>query len=84
MTTEPKFFYDCDLCRQPFQFGPHVYNGRPIPQWEKVMICSQCESGNWDGIVPQTHPHFMKLLEERGVPVSLNIEGWLSIPGRGT
>lgn len=83
MLSDPKFFYDCDLCRTPFQFGPHIYAGRPIPKWGKVMICSRCESSNWDGIVPQSHPHFMALLEQRGVVVTLNESGWLDIPPRG-
>ena len=52
MSEDQKFFYDCDLCTRPFQFGPHIYNGRPIPTWGGVMVCSQCERMNWDGIVP--------------------------------
>lgn len=83
MPADHKFYYDCDLCRRPFQFGPHVYAGRPIPSWEKVMLCSGCEETNWDGIVPQSHPEFFQKLERLGVKITLNQDGWLPIPGRG-
>ena len=82
--SKPAFHYDCDLCGQSFQFGPHIYRGRPIPSWSKVMICSMCEDSNWDGIVPQSHPRFMALLAEQGVTFQLNDDGWLTIPPRGS
>lgn len=28
---DPKFMYNCDLCRSSFQFGPHIYAGKVIP-----------------------------------------------------
>lgn len=79
---EPKFMYDCDLCSRPFQFGPHVYQGRPIKTWD-IMACDICTSSNWDGLVPQQHPRLMQHLKDIGVEVKLNDEGWLPIPPRG-
>ena len=74
-----KIFYDCFLCQRPFQFGPHVYDGRHIPSWG-VNICASCLKGNWDGIVPQRHPRLMQHLKDQGVTVTLNAKGWLPIP----
>jgi hypothetical protein len=28
----------CFLCETPFQFGPRIYNGRRIPEWD-MMVC---------------------------------------------
>ena len=79
---EPKFMYDCDLCSRPFQFGPHVYQGRPIKTWD-IMACGICTSQNWDGLVPERHHRLMAHLKERGIEVRLNDEGRLPIPARG-
>jgi hypothetical protein len=76
-----KTFYECFLCSQPFQFGPHVYNGRHIPQWD-VQLCDRCLRGNWDGIVLEGHPNLKRHLAEKGVEIRLNARGWLDIPPR--
>jgi hypothetical protein len=47
---EKPYFETCFLCRFPFQFGRHAYDGRRIPQWD-IMVCMPCFQGNWDGIV---------------------------------
>jgi hypothetical protein len=83
MSADSKFYYTCDLCERPFRFGPHLYAGRPIPQWGKVMLCSGCEKTNWDGIVPQSHPRFMEKLRAKDVEIVLNKSGWIDIPPRG-
>jgi hypothetical protein len=76
---EAKFVCDCFLCKQSFQFGPHVYDGRRILEWD-VMVCRTCYSGNWDGIVPETYPHLIPYLQARGVEVTLNAKGWIDWP----
>jgi len=76
-----KLFYDCILCSLPFQFGPHVYNGRHIAQWN-TQICDSCCRANWDGIVPGTYPKLIEHLNAQNIPVTLNANGWLDIPSR--
>jgi hypothetical protein len=76
---DEKIYYDCILCSLPFQFGPHVYNGRHIKQWD-VQICDRCCSANWDGIVLETHPGLMEHLKAEGIPITLNSRGGLDIP----
>ena len=74
-------FYNCFLCNQPFQFGPHAYNGRPVRAWD-VMLCDRCLRANHDGIVLDEHPRLAALLRERGITIELNEKGWLPIPPR--
>jgi hypothetical protein len=54
-------FYPCFLCNQPFQFGPHPYNGQPVRAWD-VMLCDRCLRANHDGIVLDEHPRLAALL----------------------
>jgi hypothetical protein len=78
-TKDGKTFHDCILCSRPFQFGPHVYNGRHIRQWD-VQICDRCCRSNWDGIVPETYPGLFEQLKAKNIPFVLNDRGWLDIP----
>jgi hypothetical protein len=80
MTTDgDKILYECILCHRPFQFGPHVYDGRHIAVWG-VEICSRCIAANWDGIMLDRHPDLVERLNAKGVQVTLNQKGWLNIP----
>jgi hypothetical protein len=74
-----KILYECILCHRPFQFGPHVYNGRHIAAWG-VQICDGCIKSNWDGIMPDRHPDLIEHLQAKGIPITLNPRGWLNIP----
>jgi hypothetical protein len=74
-----KIIYDCFLCSFPFQFGPHVYDGKFIPGWD-VMVCDGCYRGNWDGIVPSTRPHVVPYLQSKGIEVRYNAKGWIDWP----
>jgi hypothetical protein len=76
-----KIFYDCFLCDRPFQFGPHVYDGRFVRQWE-IEICDSCIRGNWDGIVIEGHPRLEAHLKAKGIPITRNARGWVDIPPR--
>lgn len=76
------FFETCILCDRKFQFGPHRYDGRPIPTWG-VSVCRLCEASNWDGVVPSSHPRVIEHLQAKGVEIKLNAKGWLPIPPRG-
>jgi len=80
---DPKFFEECFLCKRSFQFGPHRYAGRRIPQWN-IMICEGCDNGNWDGIVPSRSPQLIAHLHTLGVEIRLNEKGWIDLPRRGS
>jgi hypothetical protein len=71
------FFTNCFLCGRSFQYGPHIYDGRP--QWD-IMVCMPCIQGNWDGIVLENHPRLAEHLKAKGIPVQLNAKGWLDWP----
>ena len=78
-TMDGKTYYDCILCDRPFQFGPHVYNGRHIRQWD-AQICDGCIHANWDGIMLEQHPRLAEHLRATGAQITLNAKGWLNIP----
>jgi hypothetical protein len=79
---DPKAVYDCFLCQRAFQFGPHVYRGERIPEWD-VMVCYSCRRSNSGGIVPAGHPHLVAHLQERGIEVRLNEKGRIEWPRTG-
>jgi hypothetical protein len=78
MTDEP-IFYDCFLCKFPFRFGPHVYEGRYIWKWS-LAICNHCYSDNWDGVDPSEHPDLIPHLKGHGVAIEKNERGWIDLP----
>jgi hypothetical protein len=73
--------YECFLCRRPYKFGIHHYDGRPVPQLG-MNICHSCERANWDGIVPDAR--ILAHLNEKGITVRLNKNGWIDIPPVGS
>lgn len=79
---EHAVMYDCFLCRCNFQFGPHIYSGKPIRAWGGIMVCKTCLDANADGIVPTTYPHLEAHLKNLGVVSPTNEQGWISIPLR--
>jgi hypothetical protein len=76
---EPKVFCECFLCKREFRFGPHIYDGKNIPNWG-IMICLGCLNGNWDGIVPDRYPHLIEHLKSQKISIQLNAKGWIDIP----
>jgi hypothetical protein len=74
-----KTMIECFLCKRPFQFGEHIYDGRRVHAWD-VMICNGCDKRNWDGVVPSARPHLVPFLQSKGIPVKLNAKGWIDIP----
>src|SRR5262245_55324488 len=40
-----KIIYDCFLCGLSFQFGPNIYDGKRIVDWD-IMVCDGCFRGN--------------------------------------
>ena len=77
------FMQTCFLCRHQFQEGMHVYEGRPVHAWGGVMVCNQCASSNWDGLVPSQYPHLVAHLKDKGLPVDLNANGFIRMPPKG-
>lgn len=76
---DPRFKKTCFLCRQSFQFGGHIYDGKPVNAW-KIIVCDICLKGNHDGIVPGTYPHLKSHLETLGVKPVINAKGWIEWP----
>jgi hypothetical protein len=70
------------LCRRPFRLGPHAYDGRYVPSL-KITICQNCESANWDGIVPRSHPRLLEHMKANGIEVRLNKKRCIDIPPIG-
>ena len=72
---------ECFLCEQHKQSGPHRYDGRTVAAWG-IWICSQCRSGNWDGVLTGSTQgqRLIKYLESKGIQVHLNKLGHLPIP----
>jgi hypothetical protein len=69
----------CFLCKQPFPFGPKVYAGKHVHQWDE-HICNSCLATNWDGVVPEAWPHVMPALVAKGVELKRDSRGWIEIP----
>jgi hypothetical protein len=70
--------YPCFLCNEPFQFGPHVYDGKHIRQWD-ITVCHRCY-GNRDGIVPEQNSRLVDHLNAKGIRVQLNDKGYIDWP----
>jgi hypothetical protein len=71
----------CFLCGWSFQYGPHVYAGRPIPEWGRIMVCNRCRHSNHDGIPLGRFPHLERHLQSMDIEVKLNAQGWIGWPG---
>jgi hypothetical protein len=77
---DPVYSANCYLCSRDFHFGNGRYYGRWISKWE-ISICQTCLNGNWDGIVlAGPHSKLRKHLEQKGIEITLNENGWLPIP----
>ena len=76
---DAKFYYDCFLCNRPFQFGPHIYDGRHIAAWN-MEVCRRCYDSNWDGIVIEGRPKLVEHLKNIGVEIKRNAKGWVDLP----
>ena len=75
MTSE-KFMFNCELCGASYQHGPHIYEGR---KWHRynMMVCSTCNSSNWDGIAPMREGRFETVLRDKSLPLpARNDKGW--------
>jgi hypothetical protein len=72
-------FYECFLCKRPFQFGRYVYEGNYIAEWG-LNVCHKCRADSWNGIDPAKYPHAESVLKYRSVPFRLNSKGRIDIP----
>jgi hypothetical protein len=82
MSDLPLLQLDCFLCKGKFAFGPHVYRGDKVHEWD-IWVCHTCRRGNYDGIVPLRYPHLVAHLKERGIETRLTSEGWICWPWMG-
>lgn len=83
MTESNLLKLDCFLCKGKFAFGPHVYRGDKVNEWD-IWVCSACRNANYDGIVPVVHPHLVEHLKARGIEPNLTAEGWICWPWMGS
>ncbi|MCL1127986.1 hypothetical protein [Shewanella surugensis] len=73
-----KFMYNCFLCRDSFQFGPGLYDGKTIPLYGGITVCMGCYKWNWDGWNPEHEDKLISHLNEKGLPIpERNEKGWL-------
>lgn len=61
--------FECDVCEQPYQHGPHRYEGHKLHRYGGIMACDCCWRANHDGWNPLLEPILMAYLKRFGVPV---------------
>jgi hypothetical protein len=77
MKTE-KFLFDCALCRNQFQHGPHRYEGHKLQLYGGAFACDSCWTANHDGWAPHIEPKLLDLLKSAGLRAPpRNSRGWL-------
>lgn len=69
----------CELCNFKKKCGPGIYEGRNVPAWG-VWICNSCRKANAEGIVLANYPGFRAKLNENGIEIVLNSNGYVDIP----
>ena len=79
MQNNHKILIECLLCKHPFQFGPHRYEGRHIGSWE-MSLCDICLSSNQDGIIADHHPQLVEHLQFHGKTFTLDEKGRIPSP----
>ena len=76
---EDKYVYNCGICSRLFRYGPHVYLGQPVKDWD-IMACRSCIKSNHDGIVAATHPELVEHLKDCGVEIRFYANGHIAWP----
>ena len=76
--------WTCCVCDRMVQMGPHVWEGRFVPQWGKLAICRTCERLSRDGIVVRTFPDLRRRIEAAGGRVTENAQGHIVVPPLGS
>ncbi len=67
--TKEKIMLNCDTCGNPYQEGPHRYEGHKLHRYGGIMVCDGCWQGNHDGWNPHFEPILLGILKEKGLPV---------------
>jgi hypothetical protein len=57
---------------------------RSLRSFTKITICQNCESTNWDGIFPRSHPRLLEHMKANGIEVRLNKKRCIDIPPTGS
>ena len=76
--TKDILVFPCAVCGNPFQHGPHRYEGHKLELYGGVFCCDSCWKSNWDGWGPVAEPRILAILKEKGLPdPQRNKKGWL-------
>ena len=59
----------CDVCGQPYQHGPHKYEGHGLASYGSIFVCDTCWQANWDGWAPHFEPVLLAHLARLGLQV---------------
>jgi hypothetical protein len=60
--TEEKFLFQCSVCSNRYQHGPHRYEGHALKLYGNIFCCDDCWRTNHDGIL-------LDVLKQKGLPV---------------
>lgn len=76
--SKERFMFQCAVCDQPYQHGPHRYEGHKLELYGDVFCCGPCWDGNWDGWGPRAEPRILAILNQKKLPIpARNGKGWL-------
>lgn len=67
--SEEKFMCKCDVCGQPYQHGPHHYQGHALALYGDIFACNSCWTGNHDGWAPHREEALIAHLQRQDIPV---------------
>lgn len=67
--TKEKIMFECDTCGDPYQHGPHRYEGHKLHRYGGIMVCDSCWRGNHDGWNPRFEPILLGILKEKDLSV---------------
>lgn len=68
MSGKPIMF-DCDICQQRYEQGPHRYEGHKLHRYGGIIACDMYWKSNHDGWTPHLEPILLAHLERAGLPV---------------
>ena len=68
MPTDQRIMYRCFICRNQFQMGPQIYEGKYIKTYD-ISVCNVCYDSNWDGWAPQSEEVLIKHLSDNALPI---------------
>lgn len=67
--SQKKIIFDCDVCGNSYQYGPHRYEGHKLHRYGGVMACDTCWQGNHDGWNSRYEAILLDHLNRSGLPI---------------